>query len=114
MLGGNNGGGSAFANRDPDWNNYNDAMTAAHEALNAGSSKEKVAAELKQHMGDGELYRKVISDLGIAPKSEPAKKTTSNASTGSSLFPNWGGEQRSGIVGWLGNGGTVKSYFDNN
>lgn len=65
LLGGDNGGGSAFANRDPDWNNYNDAMTAAHEALNAGSSKEKVAAELKQHMGDGELYRKVISDLGI-------------------------------------------------
>lgn len=115
LLGGDNGGGSAFANRDPDWNNYNDVMTAAHEALNTGSSKEKVAAELKQHMGDGELYRKVISDLGIAPKSEPAKKTTSNASTGSSLFPNWGGEQEGGLVGWLGKGGTVKSYFfDNN
>ena len=115
LLGGDNGGGSAFANRDPDWNNYNDVMTAAHEALNTGSSKEKVAAELKQHMGDGELYRKVISDLGIAPKSEPAKKTTSSASTGSSLFPNWGGEQESGLVGWLGKGGTVKSYFfDNN
>lgn len=114
LLGGDNGGGSAFANRDPDWNNYNDVMTAAHEALNTGSSKEKVAAELKQHMGDGELYRKVISDLGIAPKSEPAKKTTSSASTGSSLFPNWGGEQEGGIVGWLGKGGTVKSYFENN
>ena len=114
MLGGNNGGGSAFANRDPDWNNYNDVMTAAHESLNAGNSKEKVAADLKQYMGDGELYRKVISDLGIAPKSEPAKKTTSNASAGSSLFPNWGGEQESGLVGWLGKGGTVKSYFDNN
>lgn len=114
IFGGGNGGGSVFANRDPDWNNYNDVMTAAHEALNAGGSKEQVAAKLKQHMGDGELYRKVISDLGIAPKSEPAKKTTSNASTGSSLFPNWGGEQRSGLVGWLGNGGTVKSYFDNN
>lgn len=115
LLGGDNGGGSAFANRDPDWNNYNDVMTAAHEALNTGSSKEKVAAELKQHMGDGELYRKVISDLGIAPKSEPAKKTTSNASAGSSLFPNWGGEQESGLVGWMGKGGTVKSYFfDNN
>lgn len=114
MLGGNNGGGSTFANRDPDWNNYNDAMTAAHEALNAGGSKEQVAAQLKQYMGDGELYRKVISDLGIAPKSEPAKKTTSNASAGSSLFPNWGGEQESGLVGWLGKGGTVKSYFDNN
>lgn len=65
LLGGDNGGGSVFANRAPDWNNYNDAMTAAHEALNAGSSKEQVAAQLKQYMGDGELYRKVISDLGI-------------------------------------------------
>lgn len=114
LLGGDNGGGSAFANRAPDWNNYNDVMTAAHEALNTGSSKEQVAAQLKQYMGDGELYRKVISDLGIAPKSEPAKKTTSPASTGSSLFPNWGGEQEGGLVGWLGKGGTVKSYFDNN
>ena len=114
LLGGDNGGGSVFANRAPDWNNYNDVMTAAHEALNTGSSKEQVAAQLKQYMGDGELYRKVISDLGIAPKSEPAKKTTSNASTGSSLFPNWGGEQESGLVEWLGKGGTVKSYFDNN
>ncbi len=114
LLGGDNGGGSAFANRDPDWNNYNDVMTAAHEVLNAGGSKEQVATKLKQHMGDGELYRKVMSDLGIAPKSEPAKKATSNASAGSSLFPNWGGEQESGLVGWLGKGGTVKSYFDNN
>lgn len=114
LLGGDNGGGSAFANRDPDWNNYNDAMTAAHEALNTGSSKEKVAAELKQHMGDGELYRKVISDLGIAPKSEPAKKVTSSSSSGSSFFPNWGGEQEGGLVKWLREGGTVKSYFENN
>lgn len=114
LLGGDNGGGSAFANRDPDWNNYNDAMTAAHEALNTGSSKEKVAAELKQHMGDGELYRKVISDLGIAPKSEPAKKVTSSSSAGSSFFSNWGGEQEGGLVKWLREGGTVKSYFENN
>lgn len=114
IFAGNNGGGSAFANRDPDWNNYNDAMTAAHEALNAGGSKEQVATQLKQHMGDGELYRKVISDLGIAPKSEPTKKTTSPASTGSSLFPNWGGEEEGGLVGWLSKGGTVKSYLEHN
>lgn len=114
IFAGNNGGGSAFANRDPDWNNYNDAMTAAHEALNAGGSKEQVATQLKQHMGDGELYRKVISDLGIAPKSEPTKKTTSPASTGSSLFPNWGGEEEGGLVRWLSKGGTVKSYLEHN
>lgn len=114
LLGGDNGGGSAFANRDPDWNNYNDAMTAAHEALNAGNSKEQVAAQLKQYMGDGELYRKVISDLGIAPKSEPAKKVISPSSSGSSFFPNWGGEQEGGLVKWLREGGTVKSYFENN
>lgn len=112
IFAGDNGG--AFANRDPDWNNYNDVMTAAHEALNAGSSKEQVAAQLKQYMGDGEFYRKVISDLGIAPKSYPAKKTTSPSSTGSSLFPNWGGEEEGGLVGWLSKGGTVKSYFENN
>lgn len=114
IFDGGNEGGSAFANRDPDWNNYNDAMTAAHEALNAGGSKEQVATQLKQHMGDGELYRKVISDLGIAPKSEPTKKTTSPASTGSSLFPNWGGEEEGGLVGWLSKGGTVKSYLEHN
>lgn len=114
LLGGDNGGGSAFANRDPDWNNYNDAMTAAHESLNAGNSKEQVAAQLKQHMGDGELYRKVISDLGIAPKSESAKKVTSPSSSGSSFFPNWGGEQEGGLVKWLREGGTVKGYFENN
>lgn len=114
IFAGDNEGGSVFANRDPDWNNYNDVMTAAHEVLNAGGSKEQVATKLKQHMGDGELYRKVMSDLGIAPKSEPAKKATASSSSGSSFFPNWGGEQRSGLVGWLGNGGTVKSYFDNN
>ena len=111
---GNNSGGSAFANRDPDWNNYNDAMTAAHESLNAGNSKEQVAAQLKQYMGDGALYRKVISDLGIAPKSEPAKKVTSSSSSGSNFFPNWGGEQEGGLVKWLREGGTVKSYFENN
>lgn len=114
LLGGDNGGGSAFANRDPDWNNYNDAMTAAHESLNAGNSKEQVAAQLKQHMGDGELYRKVISDLGIAPKSEPAKKVASPSSSSSSFFPNWGGEQEGGLVKWLREGGTVKSYFEHN
>lgn len=79
MLGGNNGGGSAFANRDPDWNNYNDAMTAAHESLNAGNSKEQVAATLKQYMGDGDLYRKVISDLGIGEK-----KNSNSSSDGAS------------------------------
>lgn len=89
LLGGDNGGGSAFANRDPDWNNYNDAMTAAHEALNAGSSKEKVAAELKQHMGDGELYRKVISDLGIGStnNSSAPSNTSKKADVQEILFP---------------------------
>lgn len=89
LLGGENGGGSAFANRDPDWNNYNDAMTAAHEALNAGSSKEKVAAELKQHMGDGELYRKVISDLGIGStnNSSAPSNTSKKADVQEILFP---------------------------
>lgn len=89
LLGGDNGGGSTFANRDPDWNNYNDAMTAAHEALNAGSSKEKVAAELKQHMGDGELYRKVISDLGIGStnNSSAPSNTSKKADVQEILFP---------------------------
>ncbi len=89
LLGGDNGGGSAFANRDPDWNNYNDAMTAAHEALNAGSSKEKVATELKQHMGDGELYRKVISDLGIGStnNSSAPSNTSKKADVQEILFP---------------------------
>lgn len=89
LLGGDNGGGSAFANRDPDWNNYNDAMTAAHEALNAGSSKEKVAAELKQHMGDGELYRKVISDLGIGStnNSSSPSGTSKKTDVQEILFP---------------------------
>lgn len=90
LLGGDNGGGSVFANRDPDWNNYNDAMTAAHEALNAGSSKEKVAAELKQHMGDGELYRKVISDLGIGStenNSSAPSNTSKKTDVQEILFP---------------------------
>lgn len=89
LLGGDNGGGSAFANRDPDWNNYNDVMTAAHEALNTGSSKEKVAAELKQHMGDGELYRKVISDLGIGStnNSSSPSGTSKKTDVQEILFP---------------------------
>lgn len=88
LLGGDNGG-SAFANRDPDWNNYNDVMTAAHEALNTGSSKEKVAAELKQHMGDGELYRKVISDLGIGStnNSSSPSGTSKKTDVQEILFP---------------------------
>ena len=65
MLSDNNASGSKFAERDPDWNNYNDVMDAAHEVLSAGGSKEQLATELKKHMGDGELYRKVLSDLGI-------------------------------------------------
>ena len=89
LLGGDNGGGSTFANRDPDWNNYNDVMTAAHEALNAGSSKEQVAAQLKQYMGDGELYRKVISDLGIGPtnNSSAPSNTSKKADVQEILFP---------------------------
>lgn len=89
LLGGDNGGGSTFANRAPDWNNYNDVMTAAHEALNTGSSKEQVAAQLKQYMGDGELYRKVISDLGIGPtnNSSAPSNTSKKADVQSILFP---------------------------
>lgn len=89
LLGGDNGGGSTFANRDPDWNNYNDVMTAAHEALNTGSSKEQVAAQLKQYMGDGELYRKVISDLGIGPtnNSSAPSNTSKKADAQEILFP---------------------------
>ena len=89
LLGGDNGGGSAFANRAPDWNNYNDVMTAAHEALNTGSSKEQVAAQLKQYMGDGELYRKVISDLGIGPtnNSSAPSNTSKKADVQEILFP---------------------------
>lgn len=86
---GNNSGGSAFANRDPDWNNYNDAMTAAHESLNAGNSKEQVAAQLKQYMGDGELYRKVISDLGIGStnNSSSPSGTSKKTDVQEILFP---------------------------
>lgn len=89
LLGGDNGGGSAFANRAPDWNNYNDVMTAAHEALNTGSSKEQVAAQLKQYMGDGELYRKVISDLGIGStnNSNAPSNTSKKADVQEILFP---------------------------
>lgn len=85
----NNSGGSAFANRDPDWNNYNDAMTAAHESLNAGNSKEQVAAQLKQYMGDGELYRKVISDLGIGStnNSSSPSGTSKKTDVQEILFP---------------------------
>ena len=88
LLGGDNGG-SAFANRAPDWNNYNDVMTAAHEALNTGSSKEQVAAQLKQYMGDGELYRKVISDLGIGStnNSNAPSNTSKKADVQEILFP---------------------------
>lgn len=89
LLGGENGGGSAFANRAPDWNNYNDVMTAAHEALNTGSSKEQVAAQLKQYMGDGELYRKVISDLGIGStnNSSSPSGTSKKTDVQEILFP---------------------------
>lgn len=89
LLGGDNGGGSAFANRAPDWNNYNDVMTAAHEALNTGSSKEQVAAQLKQYMGDGELYRKVISDLGIGStnNSSAPSNTSKKTDVQEILFP---------------------------
>ncbi len=89
LLGGDNGGGSVFANRDPDWNNYNDVMTAAHEALNTGSSKEQVAAQLKQYMGDGELYRKVISDLGIGStnNSSAPSNTSKKTDVQEILFP---------------------------
>ncbi|WP_419572905.1 hypothetical protein [Phascolarctobacterium succinatutens] len=89
LLGGDNGGGSAFVNREPDWNNYNDVMTAAHEALNTGSSKEQVASQLKQYMGDGELYRKVISDLGIGStnNSSAPSNTSKKADVQEILFP---------------------------
>lgn len=89
LLGGDNSGGSVFANRDPDWNNYNDVMTAAHEVLNAGGSKEQVATKLKQHMGDGELYRKVISDLGIGStnNSSTPSNTSKKADVQEILFP---------------------------
>ncbi|WP_293849200.1 hypothetical protein [uncultured Phascolarctobacterium sp.] len=81
LLGGDNSGGSVFANRDPDWNNYNDVMTAAHEVLNAGGSKEQVATKLKQHMGDGELYRKVISDLGIGSTNNSSSPSSTSKKT---------------------------------
>lgn len=89
IFDGGNEGGSAFANRAPDWNNYNDAMTAAHEALNTGSSKEQVAAQLKQYMGDGELYRKVISDLGIGAtnNSSSPSGTSKKTDVQEILFP---------------------------
>lgn len=89
IFDGGNEGGSAFANRAPDWNNYNDAMTAAHEALNTGSSKEQVAAQLKQYMGDGELYRKVISDLGIGStnNSSSPSGTSKKTDVQEMLFP---------------------------
>lgn len=113
MLGDNNVSGSKFTDRDPDWNNYNDVMDAAHEALSAGGSKEQLATELKKHMGDGELYRKVLSDLGINT-SKPPKPVSKppNASPNLSLFPDWGSGERTGLVAALSNGGTVKSYFE--
>jgi hypothetical protein len=65
----NTGNGSAFANRDPDWNNYDDAMTAGLEALKV-KSKEEVYKGLKEQMGDGPLFRNVATDLGIMPASK--------------------------------------------
>lgn len=112
MLGDNNISGSKFADHDPDWNNYNDVMDAAHEVLNAGGSKEQVATELKKHMGDGDLYRKVLSDLGIN-KSQPSQPASKPQTTSSNwtLFSDWGSGNRTGFVASLQNGGTVRDYF---
>lgn len=104
-----------WGNGKPDVNNYNHMAYVVDQKIAAGTPPSEVAAYMKNIMGDGELYRNLMRAKGIIKDEKPSEKAPASTPTQWTPFSNWGGEQESGLVGWLGKGGTVKSYFfDNN
>lgn len=96
-------------NRQYDVNNYNDMGDTIQQKLDAGTPKEKIAADMKQIMGDGPMYRQLMEDYDIVV---PNAKKQSSKSSSSSWFPDWGdASRRKGLVDALGQGDTVVGYL---
>lgn len=96
-------------NRQYDVNNYNDMGDTIQQKLDAGTPKEKIAADMKQIMGDGPMYRQLMEDYDIVV---PNAKKQSSKSSSSSWFPDWGDASgRKGLVDALGQGDTVVGYL---
>lgn len=101
--------GAVDDNRQYDVNNYNDMGDTIQQKLDAGTPKEKIAADMKQIMGDGTLYRQLMEDYGIIV---PKEKKQSSKSSSSSWFSDWGNaNERKGLVNALGQGDTVVGYL---
>lgn len=96
-------------NRQYDVNNYNDMGDTIQQKLDAGTPKEKIAADMKQIMGDGPMYRQLMEDYDIVV---PNAKKQSSKSSSSSWFSDWGdASSRKGLVDALGQGDTVVGYL---
>lgn len=79
----------------PDWNNYNQVIDFATKLFNNGATVEQVMSVLRDNMGDGPMYRDIISAwvLGSNTKEQPVEKQESK------LFENWGpADTRTGVA----------------
>lgn len=99
-------------NRQYDVNNYNDMGDTIQQKLDAGTPKEKIAADMKQIMGDGPMYRQLMEDYDIVVSNEKKQSSQSSKSGSSSWFSDWGdADRRKGLVDALGQGDTVVGYL---
>lgn len=79
----------------PDWNNYNQVIDFATKLFNNGATVEQVMSVLRDNMGDGPMYRDIISAwiLDGSNKDQPVEKQESK------LFENWGpADTRTGVA----------------
>ena len=99
-------------NRQYDVNNYNDMGDTIQQKLDAGTPKEKIAADMKQIMGDGPMYRQLMEDYDIVVPNAKKQSSKSSKSSSSSWFPDWeDADRRKGLVDALGQGDTVVGYL---
>lgn len=99
-------------NRQYDVNNYNDMGDTIQQKLDAGTPKEKIAADMKQIMGDGPMYRQLMEDYDIVVPNGKKQSSKSSKSSSSSWFSDWEDvDRRKGLVDALGQGDTVVGYL---
>lgn len=103
-----NNGNNGYYETPIDFNNYNDVMIAIQQARSEGKSDNEILRDLKEKMGDGEMYRNIARSL--QPPVQQTQQQQDNTSI--SFFDDWGSNERSGLINALEQGMTIKEYLE--
>lgn len=91
-----------------DFNDYNQVVAAINQLQQEGYDNQTILKDLKEKMGDGEMYRNIARSL-----QPPARQTQQpEEDTSISFFEDWGSGERGGLINALDQGMTIKEYLE--